>query len=376
MALQLRQLAHVKPILRSYQSKYLTLASDDSIELEDSQFGELNDVLQKNGIKGYEDLKWIKVQFPLFIGQEQLNKIKCHLNAFPVINRSLEEFTYSLKEYINLVPIKSNRPFFDIKNVSNNRGETYSACENSLGNAKKGTYKIKQSHIGKLDSQGAKEYVNFLLSLLKDESASFSFLNNDFLRKHLKEFDQMISLLEKKAAQSQNTEHFVKYLAITPFGPNEKLLIKYWSTDGGKANKIKSGSSMSSCKGVGIRKGTPILLTTTVGGQNERTFEELVQTNRRHLLVKDKIVTREDIKACCKDFFGNRIEGVEIQTGYTKTLHKKKGLVPCIEIELKPKLGKGARNHEEWHLISENLLFFLERNTVSALPFSIRTNEA
>ena len=358
-------------ILSKYEKHYITLRGESKKGIEESRFSSLENCLKENDIKADADIRWVKIAFPNVIDNTTLKNVKCSLNAFPVLNRALKSFSYSIKEYINIMPIKTEDLFFDIKSIVNTDGKEYRAKNKDNSNMDKGTFVLRSNSVAKLDKRKAREYVLHLIELLKDESASFSFLDNDFLRSNLKVLNQVIALLEKKVSEASSDMIHTKYVALKPFKTNENILVDFWTTSGEEANNIKSGSVLSVYKGFGVKQGSCCLLTTARGGKDELNSQDRLNSSRRSLLSRNRVVTREDVKAVCFELFGDKINTVEIKRGYKKYIALKKGLVPCIEIVLTPN-DLIKTETREWDSISDDLQYFLEENSISAIPYKIQ----
>ncbi len=352
-----------------YEKHYITLQVANPIK--DSDFEELDATLESNGIKKEEALCWVKIEFPTVISNEVLRNVKCSLNTFPVVNRKLNSFTYTIKEFINILPIKSEDLFFDIKSITNTDGDIYAVRNKDGSLTEKGTFVLRGNSVAKLDKRKAREYILHLIALLKDESAAFSFLNNDFLRGNLKTLNQATALLEKKVLEASNELLHTNYLTLKPFKSTENLLVEFWTTAGSEANNIKSGSKIPIYKGVGVKQGTSQLITTTHGGKNDLSVQDRLNSTRRSLLSKERIVTKEDVKALCFEMYGDKISAVEIQSGYQKNLSLKKGLLPCLEIVLSANESAQV-NAIEWESLGSNLLYYLKKKSVNVLPYRIK----
>ena len=358
-------------IIRRYQKHYLTLQSDLHNVIEKSSFSELENTLEVNDIKYDGAIRWLKIEFSSVISNAVLKNVNCSLNAFPVLNRSLTSFSYALKEFINILPIRTEDLLFDIKSIENIEGQIYSERSKNDSKSEKGTFLLRKNSVAKLDSRKAKEYIIHLIELLKDESASFSFMNNDFLRVNLNTLNQVISLLEKKVSEASNTVDHTNYLSLKPFRAKEHLLVEYWTTNGEMANDIKPGSELNNYKGVGIRPRSSFLITTTRGGKDELTTQDRLNSSKRSLLSNDRLVTKEDVKTVCRELYGDKIKKVEIRRSYMKAIDLKKGLIPCMEILLTPNQQSKVED-AEWDSIGSNLLYFLEKNTRDILPYKLR----
>ncbi|MDC1161809.1 hypothetical protein OAT18_00045 [Tenacibaculum sp.] len=356
-------------VKNNYSRHYITITEDIGFERKIPE--ELEDVIAKNRIKIENNTLWIKVIFPRVINNNVLKNIHCSLNSFPVINRKKEEFSYKLKEFINIVPIEVTDLFLDIKSITNLDGKQYKLLNKNVSSNEKGIYSLKTDSIAKLDNRKAKDYVHHLISLLKDESASFSFLKNDFLHNNLKTLNQLVSLLETKMSEISNNDRETKYVSITPYLPKDTLTVEYWTTNGSEGNNIKYGSALKVYKGVGLKQKESFFVSSTYGGRNELSMNERLQTYRRSLLSRDRIVTKEDVKASCFEFLGNKIIDVTIKNGYTVDISLSKGLLNCIEIILTLNDDEDFDSFE-WDFLKNNLLSYLEKHSINVFPYIIK----
>jgi len=254
--------------------------------------------------------------------------------------------------------------------ISNTSGKLYKPQSKDNSNDDKGTYTTRTENVGKLGYRKAKEYVIYLLELLKDESASFSIFNNDFLQSNLKELDQLIARLEKKVSEITTEVSETTYLSLKPFRTKETLLVDYWTTNGALANNLKTGSNFEIYKGIGIKQKSTILLTPTTGGKDHLTMDERLNAYRRSLLSRNRIVTKEDIKALCYEIYNDKITAIKVQKNYIKDIAINKGLIQCIEIVLTPNASVKTEE-KEWEALNSNLLLFLENHSVSVFPYKI-----
>lgn len=358
-------------VRNNYSKHYVTIA--DAIRIEDfkrSSYRELSTLISDNKIKIEEGVAWIKIVFPRVVNTSMLETVFTSLNAVPVINRKLNSFTYQLKEFIDIIPITTEDLFLDLKTLTNTSGKSYKLQSKDDSSKQKGTFIVRADNVGKLDHRKAKEYVTHLIELLKDESASFSFFNNDFLFKNLKNLNQLIALLENKVSEIAHQITETTYISLTPFKKKENLIIEYWTTNGVEANAIKSGSVLKVYNGVGIKQKSSVLLTSSFGGKSNLTMNERLNAYRRSLLSRDRIVSREDVKALCYEMYDDKIKAVSVSKGYTKDIDLKKGLLQCITIEITPNPNVQTKR-SEWEALNKNVLLYLEKHSVSVFPYII-----
>jgi len=354
--------------VRNNYTNYYTTVKDTAIET--SNFKELDALISKNKVKIESNIRWIKIVFPRVISNSMLEKTYCALNAFPAINRELNSFTYQLKEFINIIPVKTEDLFLDIHAIVNTNGKSYRLQSKDTQSNEKGTFTIRTENVGKLDHRKAKEYITHLIELLKDESASFSFFNNDFLHKNLKTLNQLIALLENKVSEMSHAITETNYVALKPYQKKDTLIIDYWSTNGNEGNNIKTGSALKVYNGIGIKQKSSYLVTSTYGGKNDLSMNERLNAYRRSLLSRDRVVTKEDVKAVCYELYNDKISNVNINKGYSTDIDLNKGILQCINIELTP--SDVQTEDHEWVSLNNNLLLYLEEHSVSIFPYKIK----
>lgn len=361
----------IDQVRNNYLKHYVTL--DQNVNLHNS-FEELDAIIKENKIDIENQVTWIKIVFPRVIDTTILKDIYCSLNSFPVINRELKSFTYQLKDFINIIPIISEDLFLDIKEISNTEGKNYKLQEKSNKGTEKGTFTLRTNNVGKLDHRKAREYIKHLIELLKDESAAFTYFNNDLLHKNLSKLNQLTALLENKVSEISMKVADTNFINIVPYKKREQLLIDYWTTEGEDANNIKRGSLLKIYNGIGIKQKSSFLVTTSFGGKNDLSMNERLNSYRRSLLSRDRIVTKQDIMALCYEIYGDKIKGVSIKKGYMKHISLTKGLVHCILINLTINQKVNTEVYE-WESLNNNLLLYLEKYSVSIFPYKINLTD-
>jgi hypothetical protein len=358
-------------IINFYKKNFITVKSISSDHLDGYDSKEFDESLKENGIKMDSGIEWIKIEFPTVVSDKILKDVFCSLNAFPVINREMVSFSYRLKDYVHIVPLKTDNLFFDVKSIVNTEGEKYSSKIDLSSNSNKGSFLLRGNNIGSLEQRRAKDYIIYLLELLKDESASFSFLNNDFLLKSLKSLNQQIAALEKKVGNDTMDQSQTHFAVLDPYKANDQLLIEFWTTNGLLANQLKSGTELYLNKGFGVKQNTNYLLTTSNGGKDDLKMSDRLNAYRRSLLSRDRIVTKEDIKALCFEIYGEQLENVAVERGFSKDLDLNKGWTPCVQILLTPR-QKSKTKKDLWKHENSKLMYLLKKKSLNVFPYELK----
>ncbi|GAA0873409.1 type VI secretion system baseplate subunit TssF [Gangjinia marincola] len=360
-------------VMDLYKKYFVTLSSAQKLHKQSKLPKELLECVDVTKHKDFNDLHWLKIEFPKVISPKMLEQTDCALNVFPILNRKIETLSYQLKNYINIIPISTTQLFLDIDEITNTAGQTYNVRDFDTTDDQKGTYVLRRDNVGKLDSRKAQEYLMQLVELLKNESASFSLFGNDFLQENIQDLNQRITLLEKKVMDSTAKTIETNYISVKPYKKRDTILVDYWVTNGIDANGIKSDTPLQIYKGAELDQKFTRIRSVSNQGKDDLTSDERLYAYRRALLSRNRIVTREDVKALCYELCAKKISHVEVTKGYKTDLHLAKGKIPCIMINLKQ--NKAVKtNAEEWESIKSNILTILAQESTAVFPYEIRIN--
>ncbi len=365
-----RATAVCEEINQYYKKHFVTLKGANRIEENPSYeaFKSLNS--HDAEYFDFPNTLWIEVEFSSIVNSKTLEQLFCGINAFPVVNRKMHQFSYQMKNIIDIIPVISESPFFDIKSIENTSGQTYKNQGTQVSEADKGGYILKNAHVGKLDSRNAKEYLSHLIGLIKDESAAFQFYNHEFLQNDLNVLNQTVAVIEKKLEEVIKEGTHAHYIYLNPYESNETIQVTYWTTNGAEANHIKARKALEVYKGKHLNTKSSYLITPVFGGRHQLNSEQRLQAYRRAALTQNKIVTEEDIKAVCYELYTNHIASVEIEKGISTDLSVNKGMTPCIEITLSASENSNLKPYE-WDYLNHRLKTILEKQSTNVFPFQI-----
>jgi hypothetical protein len=294
---------------------------------------------------------WLKLTFPAAFSPSIINNIVVAANCFPVLNRKLCEIRYRLQRNINIVPLFSDEAFLDIQSVENTEGQVYTGNPLELGSIDlKGVYSVRHSGVERFDRRNAKELLNDLVSLLRDESGAFAAYGQDFLSSTIKELNENIALIEKKLLQNNKKfDNLSSFLFIRPINEGDSIQVRYWTTNGSEGSGIRSGQKVELYHAPDInQKRELVLLTTSYGGRDELQGNELLFAYRSALITRDRVITVHDIENLAIKVFGKSLLDVNIINGIETSPMNYEGLVRTIDIHLKliPPSDFGQTNDE------------------------------
>lgn len=318
-----------------------------------------------------KNILWIEMQFSSPLPDDLLENLTCSMNCFPVINRRQNEFSGSTRELINIIPLHTEDLFFDLKRVTNSAGESYKISHfKSQDDLEKGSALLRLDGVGRFDTRNAMEYLEYLLELMKEESAAFNVIGSDMISSNLRELNQAIARIEKKIEDVQLEKGDTAYLMLKPQDGDRQVFVEFWSINGIIANNIRAGSALNVYRADDLDYNTARLMTTTAGGKEKPNTEARINTYRRALQSGERVVTREDIKALCFEYFGDSLSKVTIEKGIDKGTNKSEGFIRTIEVCLFIKKGLDISPSEQ-NAMRHKLQVLLESRSANVFPFRI-----
>ena len=368
----------IRDVLEFYNHHYLSFAADT---LSPGDFAQASypagfaSVYPERDLQNMQDpLLWVQLSFPAAIGQALLDNVDVYTNAFPVVNRRLHKLKHRFKGIGNIIPIKPDvhEFFLSVEYLTDSRGKNYRPVAYHSGqDQEQDSYSIRMGGAERFDSRNAREMINYLFELLRDESAAFSAYGYDFLTDILKNLQQNLALVEQKAQHSLHTmTEATRYVIVKPQNASEVMHLEYWTTQSEAANQLRSGMPLLQFEGSGTRAESLQLLTKPAGGRKAADQSNLLQAYKYGLMTRDRIVTEDDIKSFCRHELGHRVLDIKVQRGVMVSSHPKEGLRKTTDI-LISQVPDHVYTEEEWTFTTRQLLQKLKTRSSVLTHFRI-----
>ncbi|GAB4024256.1 type VI secretion system baseplate subunit TssF [Spirosoma gilvum] len=317
-----------------------------------------------------ESCWWVEVRLPHTVSLQALAGVVCGINCFPVVNRRLHKITYRLQQNFNIIPLETDRCFLAVRDVRTSQNRQLTAIPlGTMSDVEAETYTI-QYGVSRFDDRDARQTLTNLQDLLRDESASFAALGEDFLTSVIRELNQALARLEAKVDQKTQKRDSIPYLIIKPKQTGDTVFIEYWTCDGEAANRLPVGSRLTPYADNNLRKDGGFLITTTTGGRERPKESEKITQYKRALLTRNRIVTLEDVRAACQAEFGTHLQSVRIERAFRIDPLPTNGFQRCIRVGLQP-AGRSSYSPADWQQQAILLQRKLEAQSVSALPYEV-----
>ncbi len=365
-----RKIGHV------YQNRFLQIVDSNNIA-KSKMPAEWQQKFTPEIIKKIEseNLVFIKIEFLQNFPQEVFDIISCSINAFPVVNKKLNSFSYKTDEWLNIIPIPVTSTFFDLASVKSEKGERYKI--RSAAGANKlsvGEVIVRSSGVGKISSQDVREMVNNLAETLRDQSAYFGQISNDIILSKLKEMGKILIGLEDNISNANDKKPEFYYLMMRPNKNGEMIFINYWTTNDVDANNIKAGVAVNAVNNTLINTQKSQTLIGFSGGKNSISASEKRLILRQQLVSGGKVISAEDVKLLCMQLYGNKLKNVEVRKGVQVSTKAKEGFKRTIDVILTYSNIVNETMKTEIDNLYYELEFSLQNNASPIYPFQIIIN--
>jgi hypothetical protein len=325
-------------------------------------------------------LRWICIDFPQAVGSLLLKDVLCVMNGFPVVNRRLHEFTFRVQDILNIIPLQSEDTFLDLAEAGDDEGHLLNIRSFDSYSDDSFALLLRNGGVGRFDGRDAGAIVDYLIQLLRDESAAFSTLGSDFINSEMKQLRQIINKLEQRLYSRQQQRDETPYLVIRNNSkkPWQNIFVRHWSTCGAGGNNIKSGSLIRLYKGGGLQNNQLLLISTTLGGRDRLNVTDRVLAYKSALLSRDRIITAEDIKTFCHYQLGQCIRKIDVLKGVQSYPDQQQGFARTIDvcIDIERNAYDEMLQRGEIAFWKDNLKLLLEEKSAALTPFRVFIREA
>ena len=344
-----------KDVSAMYSDRFLTLGDDllDTIFHPDQKL-DVNHLGLPSSVDGQIDsnIQWIQIEFPAAILPTDLDELLIQINAIPVINKRLYQSKNRLKVLQNVVPVRTEplEQMLTVHRIMDKDGVDYSEVpfENQELKNGVGYYTVRTGGVERVDQRSAKDFVDYLFELLRDEKAAFSMYNADFLSNVLQDIDKNITLIHQKSkVKAADIKEQMNYIILKPKNENDLVFAEVWLTYAEIGNGIGMGEIMVSSRSTAINQSPIVLLSPSQGGRNRLSRTESVQAFKYGLITADKVVTKNDIINFMQYELGAKLKRLEIKPGFMVSNAVNAGLIKTIDIVIEP-VDNSQLNETEW----------------------------
>lgn len=323
-------------------------------------------------------ITWLKVIFPAAITMEMIRELYIYVNAFPVVNKKLYQIKHRLKNMTSILPVKTedSEQMLTVERLQDNHGLTYTEIPYTNDTLKAdGSFSTRIGGTERFDTRNAKEIVDYLFELLRDEKAAFSAYGPDFLETTLKSLEQTIALIEQKSKASlKSIKELPSYLVLKPMNDASIMFLDLWVTQAEVANDINAGSSLAVYNNNRFLPDSLYLLTQAKGGRSRLNQTNRIQAYKYGLTTADRIITKADIINFCKYELGDKISEVTIEKGLALGNKPSMGFIKTTDVIISS-AANAKLSKQEWDDLLEITTAKLQQRSTMNANFRMKFRE-
>ncbi|MFA6056650.1 MAG: hypothetical protein WC756_00520 [Taibaiella sp.] len=355
-----------------YQDRFLHIASDVSIKP-----APVPDEWQSLPEKALQAIVadapvFIKIELGRLFQQETLDRLFCSINAFPAVNRSLNTINYRTDTWVNIIPMQIDGNFLDLHSITGSAGGHYRINVSAdAQQVEEGEAIVRSSGVGKTNSREVREIIGSLMEAIRDESAYFSRMSNEFVLARLREITRILARLEDQMTIARDKKETMHYLLLRPKAAGESVTVNFWTTHGTEAHTVKAGTMLTAFNHTLSPSKGAYILTNVTGGKSSVTESEKKYMLKRQLSSGGKVISAEDVKLLSFQLFGDKLKKIEVKKGVQPGSSAQEGFQRSIDIflTLAPQQNEAAK--DELDYLCSELEYNLNLNASPIYPFRI-----
>jgi hypothetical protein len=363
-----------KKAIRSFYSRHFVSFSVHTEDLLDSVPDDLSRCLDDSSLKEIDSqVAWVRLDFPPFLTSDVLDEMICSLNAVPVCNLKMNEFSFRIQPNFNIVPLDVGDDFFyQIISVKSSDGKEYITSSISDSNkVGKGEYIVRKGGVERFDNRNAEEMLSYLIDLLKDESASFSVFGHEAISTDLTLLNQQITALNQKVKSGSENHETASYLMVQPRSKSDTVFVEYWSTGGESSSSIKLGTSLMLASDADVQSSDLIVLSNVVGAKDPVGKQSALKNFKSALTNRNRVVTKADIRSFCEEELDGLIDDVKVSLSYDVSTNSSTGFEKVLLIELTPNKSVKLEDNK-WQALLMNLRAKIDSRSPFINPVRIK----
>ncbi len=309
-----------------YKHQYFNLELPTCLRAKDGH--------KKNVAEG-KNIFTITVDFGGFIHPEIFQDLFCYVNTVPVINIRKHQKIFKSRNDFSVFHLSQEDSFFCIGSIYTDDDKVYQKYEGGTADVnQQGTYLIRKSEVEGLTGKGAKELIDYLVGIMRNENAVLSNMSNGNFANDLKILKQITTKLEYSLA-NKKTENDSTYIFLKEEHPSEFVFVDYYTTKGDDTKGFKVNSPLFAYKGVALSQNGNFTLTPMIGGRKALKENEFMYEVRHAMLSGGRIVTHRDITSLLYKYYGDHVIDVKVQKGMMESSDLKRGYVRTVDVLVK-----------------------------------------
>ncbi len=342
-----------------YKHQYFTLEIPEQLRLTDDF---------KSDTSPDKNTFTITVDFGGFVHPDIFQDLFCFVNAVPIINIRKHNKVFKGRNDFSVFHLLQEDPFYCIKSVYTDEGKVYHKYDGSgEGANREGTYLLRKEEVEGLTGKGAREIIDYLVGVMRNENAVLSNITKGNFANDIKILKQITTKLEHSLTDAENRGDST-YIFLKDEQPPEYVFVDYYTTKGNSVKGLKVNNPLFAMEGSTLNQHGNFTLTPLIGGKDALKEDEFMYEVRHSMLSGGRIVTSRDVSSLLNKYYGEYVVDLNIDKGMMESTDLKRGYVRTIDIKLKT---NGNLSDEDCCSIGKIVLSELEEKGSEIYPYRL-----
>ncbi|MCW3788877.1 hypothetical protein [Plebeiibacterium sediminum] len=310
----------------------------------------------------------ITVDFGGFIHPDVFKELFCFVNTVPVINIRKHSKVFKGRNDFSVFQLLQEDSFYCIKSVCSDTGKYYHMYNGGeVGVGREGTYLLRKEEVEGLTAKGAKEIIDYLVGVMRNENAVLLNVARGNFLNDIKLLKQITTKLQHTISESDNKGDST-YIFLADEQAPDYVFIDYYTTKGNSLTGIKVNTPVFAVKGVMLKQQGNFTLTPLSGGRDALKDEEFINEVRHAMLSGGRIVTSRDVSSLIYKHYRDFVVDLSIEKGMMESVDLKRGFVRTIDIKVKT---NGNLSGEDCSSIGKIVLSELRERGSEVFPYRL-----
>ncbi len=355
-----------------YQRQFVHIAEDAMVKEPGQVPAEWTTSLPADQLQKLElgKMHFLRIRFGRPMEQHVLDRLVCGVNAFPAINRKFHSVQLRADSRLNIIPLPVEGEFFDISSVYGPGGQSYKLRPSALAtDTEEGEAIVRTGGVGKMNSRELRGLITGLIETIRDESAYFSRMSNEFVLTRLKEISRILIRLEDRMQLARDNKETLHYLLLKPRQSEEIVTAEYWTINKPEdVQTIKAGTRFAGANQPGLVPSAAVTLTNAVGARAALNEKERQYLLKRSIASGEQIVSAEDVRLLCFQLLNDKLKNVTVKRISRAGSSPREGFSTCLEVSVWLHPGLPA---EEMEFVRRQLEYQLAQKASPVYPFTV-----
>ncbi|WP_282773819.1 hypothetical protein [Phaeodactylibacter xiamenensis] len=356
-----------------FMQKWWALPSDDPETVDER--------LSPMGAAASKPLHWLEIHLTQPVSVPNLDTcLDIRFNVFPVVNRRLNgagngEHHYLQNTTIKWLHLQPTEPFASIRRVYAEQATEHPVFQfkpfADFKESQQASYTLRHGGVGRWDEFNAWQRLAYVVSILQENYQHQELIQQAAASLSLEDIHHLLGKKISETAHQKHPTQDIYVLLHTGARAGVRARVEYWTSQGAAANDIPAKSALRCTSKLASQfdKTSIALVTPVSDGRDPLNLTQQMDAMKSALLSRGRIVTREDVKAFCRQFLGEKIAELTVKDGVERDPRPNFGMIRLLTVQVRPSPNAAQEN---WEGICTQLQSLLMQKSASSIPIRVR----